>query len=67
MAIDFRWLCFELEHVGGQHAEDSIVVKIPQAQIMFIGDCYCLPTLHLRTSEFETFDGHARRIGKPGI
>jgi glyoxylase-like metal-dependent hydrolase (beta-lactamase superfamily II) len=41
----------ELEHVGGGHAEDSIVVKIPQAQIMFLGDCYYPPPLHLRTSE----------------
>jgi glyoxylase-like metal-dependent hydrolase (beta-lactamase superfamily II) len=41
----------ELEHVGGQHAEDSIVVKVPQAQILFLGDCYYPPPLHLQTSE----------------
>lgn len=44
-------LSLELEHVGGPHAEDSIVVKVPQAQIMFLGDCYYPPPLHLRTPE----------------
>jgi len=41
----------ELEHVGGQHAEDSIVVKVPHARVMFLGDCYYPPPLHLQTSE----------------
>jgi len=40
----------ELEHVGGKHAQDSIVVKIPQARVMFLGDCYYPPPLHLRKS-----------------
>jgi len=37
-----------LEHVGGRHAEDSIVVKIPDAGVMFLGDCFYPPPLHLR-------------------
>lgn len=41
----------DLEHVGGQHAEDSIVVRVPQAGGMFLGDCYYPPPLHLRTPE----------------
>jgi glyoxylase-like metal-dependent hydrolase (beta-lactamase superfamily II) len=41
----------ELEHVGGRHAEDSIVVKVPEAGVMFLGDCYYPPPLHLQTSE----------------
>jgi glyoxylase-like metal-dependent hydrolase (beta-lactamase superfamily II) len=44
-------LSLELEHVGGQHAEDSIVVKVPEAQVLFLGDCYYPPPLHLRTPE----------------
>lgn len=39
----------QLEHVGGQHAGDSLVVKVPQEGVMFLGDCYYLPPLHLRT------------------
>jgi glyoxylase-like metal-dependent hydrolase (beta-lactamase superfamily II) len=51
MTLQFGQISLELEHVGGQHAEDSIVVKVPQAQIMFLGDCYYPPPLHLRTPE----------------
>ena len=41
-------LTIALEHVGGEHAQDSIVVKVPQEGVMFIGDCYYPPPLHLR-------------------
>lgn len=44
-------LTIELEHVGGNHAEDSIVVKIPEEGVMFIGDCYYPPPFHLRTPD----------------
>ena len=46
--IHFDGLTVELEHVGGEHAEDSIVVKVLEDGIMFIGDCYYPPPLHLR-------------------
>lgn len=46
--IDFDGLIIELEHVGGQHSADSIIVKVPQDEVMFIGDCYYPPPLHLR-------------------
>ena len=38
----------ELEHVGGQHAADSIVVRVPEARVLFLGDCAYPPPLHLR-------------------
>jgi len=41
----------ELEYVGGEHAEDSIIVKVPEARIMFVGDCFYPPPLHLRIAE----------------
>ncbi len=47
-AIHLNGLTIELEHVGGEHAEDSIVVKVPQDGVMFISDCYYPPPLHLR-------------------
>lgn len=46
--IDLGGLSIELEHVGGEHAEDSIVVKVPQDGVMFLGDCFYPPPLHLR-------------------
>jgi len=49
MIIQLGQFSIELEHVGGQHAEDSVVVKVPEARIMFLGDCYYPPPLHLRT------------------
>ncbi|MGD9092145.1 MAG: MBL fold metallo-hydrolase [Anaerolineales bacterium] len=43
-------ITIKLTHVGGEHAEDSIVVKVPQEGVMFLGDCYYVPPLHLRKS-----------------
>jgi glyoxylase-like metal-dependent hydrolase (beta-lactamase superfamily II) len=49
--IDLDGLAIELEHVGGEHAEDSIIVKVPQEGVMFLGDCYYPPPLHLREDD----------------
>jgi glyoxylase-like metal-dependent hydrolase (beta-lactamase superfamily II) len=38
----------EIEHVGGQHAPDSVVVRLTQAGVMFTSDCYARPPLYLR-------------------
>lgn len=38
----------ELEHVGGQHAADSIVVRVPEARVLFRGDCFYPPPLYQR-------------------
>lgn len=35
----------ELAHVGGQHADDSIIVKFPRSGVMFLGDSYYPPPL----------------------
>jgi glyoxylase-like metal-dependent hydrolase (beta-lactamase superfamily II) len=48
MVIESGEMKIVLEHVGGEHAQDSIVVKVPQAGVMFLGDCYYPPPLHLR-------------------
>jgi glyoxylase-like metal-dependent hydrolase (beta-lactamase superfamily II) len=47
--IDLDGLVIEVVHVGGEHAQDSIIVKVPEDGVMFIGDCYYPPPLHLRT------------------
>jgi glyoxylase-like metal-dependent hydrolase (beta-lactamase superfamily II) len=33
-------LTVELVHVGGWHAADSIVVRVKEARVMFLGDCF---------------------------
>ncbi len=52
MEIDLGHLTLQLHHqAGSRHAEDSIVVKVPQAGLMFLGDCYYPPPYHLREAD----------------
>jgi glyoxylase-like metal-dependent hydrolase (beta-lactamase superfamily II) len=46
MRLYLDGLTIELEHVGGRHASDSIVVRV--GEVLFTGDCYYPPPLHLR-------------------
>jgi glyoxylase-like metal-dependent hydrolase (beta-lactamase superfamily II) len=39
VALDLGGLTCHLEHVGGDHAHDSIVVYVPQERVVFLGDC----------------------------
>jgi glyoxylase-like metal-dependent hydrolase (beta-lactamase superfamily II) len=48
LTLHFDDLTLELEAVGGRHAPDSLVVRIPQVGIIFMGDAYYPPQLHLR-------------------
>ncbi|HEX2908478.1 MAG TPA: MBL fold metallo-hydrolase [Phototrophicaceae bacterium] len=41
-------LTLEIEHVGGQHAPESVVVRAVEARVIFLGDCYYPPPAHLR-------------------
>lgn len=40
----------DLEHVGGYHAADSIVVRVREAGIAFVGDCYYPPPMNQRSA-----------------
>lgn len=51
LTLYFDGLTLELEAVGGRHAMDSIVVRIPEAGVMFVGDAYYPPPLHLRDED----------------
>jgi glyoxylase-like metal-dependent hydrolase (beta-lactamase superfamily II) len=33
-------LTLEMRHVGGQHAPDSITIRVRESGVMFVGDCY---------------------------
>lgn len=65
-SISFGELAIELEHVGGDHAEDSIIVKVPEDRVMFIGDCYYPPPLHLRQPDSGPSLDMLRRLQKSG-
>lgn len=49
LTLQLGQISVQLLHVGGQHAPDSIVVEVPRARVMFLGDCYYPPPSHLRT------------------
>ena len=51
--LDLGNMMVELEHVGGRHSEDSIVVKVPSQGVMFLGDCFYPPPIHLRGSDIS--------------
>lgn len=48
-------MTIEVEHVGGQHAPDSVVVRLPESRVLFTGDCYYPPPQHLRKAT-DTLD-----------
>jgi len=48
MQLYLDGMMIEMEHVGGQHAADSIIVRLPQERVVFTGDCYYPPPIHLR-------------------
>lgn len=37
----------ELRYIGGKHARDSVVIAVPDEKIMFLGDSFYPPPLHL--------------------
>jgi glyoxylase-like metal-dependent hydrolase (beta-lactamase superfamily II) len=39
LAIDLGDVTCEIRHVGGDHADDSAVMYIPQDRVLFLGDC----------------------------
>lgn len=52
----FDDMVIELVHVGGIHADDSIIVKLPQQQVMFLGDCYYPKPYAERDADDEDLD-----------
>ena len=46
----------ELWHVGGRHADDSIVVHLPKQKVLFIGDSYYPEPYHIRAEGDEDLD-----------
>ena len=55
MTLHVDDVTIEIEHVGGNHSPDSLVVRLPQSRVLFLGDCYYLPPLHVRNPE-DTFN-----------
>lgn len=56
MTLHLDEILIELEHVGGVHADDSIVVRFPKQRVMFLGDSYYPRPYHLREEGDEDLD-----------
>lgn len=49
-------LVIELEYVSGRHADDSVIVRLPEQRVMFVGDSYYPEPYHLREEGDEDLD-----------
>jgi glyoxylase-like metal-dependent hydrolase (beta-lactamase superfamily II) len=49
-------LSIELEFIGGRHSHDSIIIRIPEEEVIFVGDCYYPPPMYLRETGDEDLD-----------
>lgn len=54
MALEVGGRSIGIEHVGGQHAPDSVVVRVRDAGVLFVSDCFYKPTLLHRTADATT-------------
>ena len=45
LSLHLDGLTVEVEHVGGQHADDSVIVRVPEAGVVFLGDCFYPPAV----------------------
>ncbi len=52
----------ELRYVGGKHAEDSVVVAVPEEKIMFLGDSFYPPPLRLGLPDKDLNMGMLKRF-----
>ncbi|GMA66035.1 MBL fold metallo-hydrolase [Alicyclobacillus fastidiosus] len=39
LTLDLGGISCVIEHVGGDHADDSIILYIPEEKVLFLGDC----------------------------
>lgn len=68
MTLPLDGLTLELEHVGGAHAADSIVVRIKERGVMFLGDCYYPPPAYQQSDKQKTnWSMLASFIKEPGF
>lgn len=51
MALHLGSTKLELKYIGGPHADDSIIIRDMNSNILFIGDCFYPPSLHLRKKD----------------
>ncbi|MFC0626904.1 MBL fold metallo-hydrolase [Kribbella deserti] len=56
-----------LEHVGGSHAPDSLIVIDDESSVALLGDCFYPPPFHEREGDESTDFAMVRRLMKTGL
>jgi glyoxylase-like metal-dependent hydrolase (beta-lactamase superfamily II) len=51
MILDCDGLTLELEHVGGQHSDDSTILRVLDERVMFLADCFYAPPSSARNPD----------------
>lgn len=46
--LELDGLTLEIEHIGGNHADDSTIITVREDGVMFLGDCFYPPPAHRR-------------------
>jgi glyoxylase-like metal-dependent hydrolase (beta-lactamase superfamily II) len=54
MTLHLDGVTLELSYIGGNHANDSVLINVVESNILFVGDCFYPPPLHLR-DENDTY------------
>lgn len=57
----------QLKHVGGNHAEDSLIVVDQESSVALLGDCFYPPPFHERRPEDGTDFAMVRRLMRDGL
>ena len=57
LSVDLGAVHCLIEHLGGDHAPDSTLIHVPEAKVLFLGDC-----LYLRTFTREVVSGLFDRL-----
>ncbi len=83
LTFHFDTITLHLEHIGGQHADDSITVHVVEDRVLFLGDCFYPPIPPQRKPDDTLdaamlkkllndniscyIDGHGEPFGEEGI
>jgi glyoxylase-like metal-dependent hydrolase (beta-lactamase superfamily II) len=49
--LDCGGLTLELEHVGGQHSDDSTILRVHDERVIFLADCFYAPPASVRDKD----------------
>lgn len=54
LSLHLDEVTLHIEHVGGKHADDSLIVRVAEDGVMFLGDCFYPRSTHERFTEEDS-------------